>query len=114
MRYDDDHYADALADAYADAAADAYAERLAPYLNALVEPIMAEVEAVEEDQPHPWTYHRALLAIWLEEGDDALRDYLTEKHREQAEAEMEDDLREGPCCNDYHCPCGNRNNYRGF
>ena len=53
-----------------------------------------------------------MLAVWLDEGEDALREQLEEEYREEAE-EILRDSDPGPCCNDYHCPCGNSNNYPG-
>jgi hypothetical protein len=116
MYYDDYDYdrSDALDDARYDAAMDAYDEALQPILDELVQPILDRVEETDEDQPHPWTYERALLQVWLDspEADGAVREILEEEYREEAEDILRDSDR-GPCCNDFHCPCGNSNNYRG-
>ena len=35
--------------------------------------------------------------------------------REEAEEQASEELRESePCCNDFSCPCGNTNTFRGF
>lgn len=102
--YDDQDYT--LADARADAAEEAWNALVQVELDRLVQPIMDRVEETDEEMPHPWTYERHLLSIWLEEGDDALREQLEEEHREEAE-EAARENNEGPCCNDWHCPCGN-------
>lgn len=114
--YDDSDYD--RYDAAADAAHDAWMELVQPRLAELVDPIMAAVECMDEDgdYPHPWTWERYLLSIWLDEegGEDALREELEEHFREEAEELANEDAREsGPCCNDFACPCGNTNNYRG-
>lgn len=101
-------------DAAYDAAMDAWHETVQPHLDRLVDPIMNEVEVTDEAQPHPWTYERHLLQIWLDEGEDALREMLEEEHRDEAEDAARDYAYDNtPCCNDFHCPCGNSNNYRG-
>lgn len=104
-------------DAMADAAHDAYEEALKPILDGLVQPILDRVEITDEDQPHPWTYERALLQVWLDdpEADGAVREILEEEYREEAEELLRDQqYYEGPCCNQFSCPCGNTNNFRGF
>jgi len=109
MYYDDydDARADALADARYDAAMDAYEDALKPILDGLVQPILDRVEVTEEDQPHPWTYERALLQVWLDspDADGAVREILEEEYREEAE-EILRDSDPGPCCRDFSCPCG--------
>jgi len=100
-------------DAMADAAHDSYEGALSPVLDALVQPLMDQAEVADEDQPHPWTYERCLLQIWLDEGEDALREHLEEELREEAEDALRDSYDSGPCCNQYSCPCGNSNNYPG-
>jgi hypothetical protein len=99
-------------DAMADAAADKWDEAVQPHLDGLVDPIMLAVEETEEDQPHPWTYHRHLLQIWLDSDDGELRSLLEDEHREEAE-EIAREQDPGPCCNQFSCPCGNTNNYPG-
>lgn len=111
--YDDVWATEAMEDARYDAAMDAYEDALRPILNGIVQPIMDRVEVTDEEMPHPWTYERHLLSIWLEEGEDALREELEDEHREEAE-EILRDQDPGPCCNDFHCPCGNSNNFRGY
>ena len=108
----DDARAEALQDARYDAAMDAYEDALKPILDGLVQPVMDRVEETDEDQPHPWTRDRVMLAVWLDEGEDALREQLEEEYREEAEETLRDSD-PGPCCNDYHCPCGNSNNNPG-
>jgi hypothetical protein len=100
-------------DARYDAAMDAYEEELAPVLAGLVQPLMDAAEVAEEDQPHPWTYERALLQIWLDEGEDALQEHLEEELRDEAEEILRDNYEPGPCCYQFSCPCGNGNNYPG-
>jgi hypothetical protein len=108
--YDDDY---TLADARADAAQDAQQEEVDRYLQPKVEEVMDRVEQTDEDMPHPWTRDRHMLQTWLDEGEDALREGLEEEFREEAEDEARDNYEPGPCCNDFACPCGNSNSYRG-
>ncbi len=111
----DDYGADAAYDAAYDEREALIQEALSP----LVDPVMDAVEAlaayIEEhgEQPHPWTRHRHLLSIWLDEDDIALREYLDEHFREEAE-EIARDRDSGPCCYQFSCPCGNSNNFRGI
>jgi hypothetical protein len=63
------------------------------------------------DQPHPWTRRRHFLWVWETDGEDGLIEELEEFFRSEAEEGAREEAREsGPCCNDYHCPCGNNNN----
>jgi hypothetical protein len=110
------------AEARADAAEDAWNEKVQEVLDPMVDEVMQRVDALADhidetgqDQPHPWTWDCYLLSIWEDEdqGEDALREELEEHFREEAEEEARDYM-EGPCCNDFHCPCGNSNNFRGF
>lgn len=82
-------------------------------LDRLVDPIMAAVEVEDEDQPHPWTYNRHLLQVWLDDSDEELRSMLEDDFREEAEQEAEEED-PGPCCNEFSCPCGNSNNFSGL
>jgi len=109
MRYDDYD----ASDARYDAATDAFEEAVREVLGEIVKPIMKTVDLEDDDQPRPWTYRRALMGIWLDEGEDALQEMLEEEYREVAEQIVNDRGPDGPCCNDFHCPCGNSNNYRG-
>jgi len=122
MYYDDADYD--RYDAAADAADDAWQEEVEPYLTALVDATTAEVWTLAdeihesgEDQPHPWTWVRYLVSILEDEqdgGEDALQEELEEHYREEAEEEARDNYDPGPCCNDFSCPCGNTNNFRGL
>jgi hypothetical protein len=109
MRYDDDYDA---SDARYDAAMDAYEDALRPILDGIIQPIMKAAELEDDDQPRPWTYHRALMGVWLDDGEDALREMLEEQYRAEAEEQLQNSD-PGPCCSDFHCPCGNTNSYRG-
>ena len=113
MRYDDDYTA---ADARGDAAADAFNEAVQAVLDGIVQPILDRVEVEDEEQPRPWTYERALLQVWIDssEADGAVRELLEEEYREEAEDTARDQWDSGPCCNQFSCPCGNSNNFRGF
>jgi len=92
-----------------------YEDDVQAELDLLIDPIMNRVEEVDENMPHPWTYDRALLQIWLDspDADQAAREVLEEEYREQAEEIVQDRGPSGPCCNDFACPCGNTNNYPG-
>lgn len=111
-------------DARADDADDAWQERVDSHLYPLVEEVEARVDALAEqikasgqDQPHPWTWERRLLAL-LEQGEehpdgggeDALRGELVEHFRDEAEElareEAQEEAYNRPCCRSYDCPCG--------
>ena len=99
----------------ADAADDQWAEIVQEYLAELVEPVMVKVRALDQarnagnDQPHPWTWERHLLAI-EDEDEDALHEELEEHFRDEADDNARNDGAGGPCCNQFSCPCGNTNN----
>jgi hypothetical protein len=93
-----------------------YEDEVEVELGLLIDPIINRVEEVEENMPHPWTYDRVLLQIWLDSphADLALREFLTDEYWGEAEEIVRDRGPSGPCCNDFACPCGNTNNFRGF
>jgi FKBP-type peptidyl-prolyl cis-trans isomerase (trigger factor) len=98
MAYDPDYTA-------ADARRDEYEEKLSEKLTELVDAVIDERwrDANTEDQEEAMSmddYRKAMKK---------LREELEEEFREEAEESFG-----GPCCNDFHCPCGNSNNFRGF
>jgi hypothetical protein len=105
MRYDDSDYD--RYDAMADAAADAWEGMVQEVLRPRVDAEMLEVELTDEDEPHPWTWHRHLAGIWEEDGEDAVREIVEEDLREEAEEEARDIAEHNtPCCRSRYCPCG--------
>jgi len=75
---------------------------------------LEDEQVSEDDFPHPWTWARHLAALWFE-GEDVLEEYLSDFYSDEIESAL-DDWRynnQGPCCNNFDCPCGNSNNYRG-
>ena len=115
MRYDDNYDAsDAAADAYDDYLEDAINEKLAPHVDPVMEEIHEMLLTQDEgewiDNAHPYTWERELLAIYVDEGEDGLRELLDDHFREEAEEEAKDDYDSGPCCFQFSCPCGNSNN----
>ena len=113
---DADALADAREEARADAHYDAQHDLIQDELDTLVQPIMDRVEEIDPDEnyPRPLTRDQDYAMIWDQEGEDALRELLEEEHREEAEDAARDNYDEGPCCNEFSCPCGNSNNFRGF
>jgi len=97
-----------------DAAREEYEERVDSALEDITSPIVKEVQEMDEEAyyPHPWTYERSLLAIWQEDGDDGLQEYLNEEYRDEAEEHVKDSGDAGPCCYQFSCPCGNSNGNR--
>jgi hypothetical protein len=125
-RGDYDAVAEARADARADAAYDARAgiePDVEAMLETLVEAECDRLRALEQQiiasgvDPHPWTEDRHLIALWNED-EDAFCALLDERFLEEAEEAAEEaaeaEYEEGPCCNDFSCPCGNSNSFRGF
>ncbi len=101
-------------DAMADEAQEKYDEGVGAELETLTRPITDRIENMDADAhyPHPWTYDRHLLEVWIED-EDALQELLEEEYRDEAEEAYKDSYESGPCCNDFSCPCGNTNNYPG-
>jgi len=95
-------------DAMADEAEEKFSKRVRDALADIIAPIVSEIEAMDEEAeyPHPWDYDRHLLAIWLEDGDDGLREYLEEDLREEAEEVARESYDSDPCCSEFSCPCG--------
>ena len=83
-----------LSDARADAADDAWQEMVSRHLDPMVDEVIErvsdledEIDSTGQDQPHPWTWERHLLAIWNDEeqGEDAVREEVEERFRDEAE-----------------------------
>ena len=104
-------------DARADVANEKFEALVDDALDKIVSPIIELVQSMSEDAyyPHPWTYERSLLTVWLEDGDDGLTEHLEEEYREDAEEAVRDQEYDSePCCSQFSCPCGNSNNFRGL
>ena len=73
-------------------------------------------ELGDRDFPHPWTWARHLANIYTEDGDDGLDEYLRDYYEDEIDSAYDDWCQdnEGPCCNNFSCPCGNNNNFRGL
>lgn len=103
---------DAMADAYDDKWTEAVQQQLDELCQPIERETWARLEALDAgapDEPHPWTWERHLVGILQDEdegGEDALREELEEVFRDEAEDLARDRLQDdGPCCNDYYCPC---------
>lgn len=111
-------YEDMAAEAASDAMETTYEALIREEIGSMSEETMLAIGELEaslppEDMPHPWTWHRHLLSILKDEGEDSLLELLDELYRGEAEETVEDNYEPGPCCNDFSCPCGNSNNYPG-
>ena len=90
-------------------------------LDILIAPVMVAIEKIEEGlcedpnyDPQPWTWERYLLFVLdSDDGEDIVREILEEYFLDEAEEAARENANNGPCCNDFHCPCGNNNNYPG-
>ena len=104
-------------DAMADEAEEKYEQLLSEVLDVLVTPIFDKIAASDGPDLLDPSASEA-YGVWQEFGDDGLREYLEEDLRETAEeiaqAKLQAEYEEGPCCSQFSCPCGNSNSFRGF